>query len=130
MNILNKIGIIGMLLCLLGKSLVIPVLLVKYEFTKDFIIENYCVNKDKPKLHCDGKCYLAKQLQAAEEQTKKNTADGFINYLIVLEVIPAREAQEFFEPHLIISVLQTLRNHSYLFPFTDSHLSRVFHPPK
>ena len=29
-----------------------------------------CVNKDKPQLHCDGKCYLGKQLKNTEEDSK------------------------------------------------------------
>lgn len=32
----------------------------------------YCVNKKKPMLHCDGKCYLAKQLKKLEQEEKKN----------------------------------------------------------
>lgn len=31
-----------------------------------YIIEQYCENKDKPQMHCEGKCYLHKQLQKAE----------------------------------------------------------------
>ena len=27
-----------------------------------------CINKNRPELHCNGKCYLAKQLQKAEQQ--------------------------------------------------------------
>ncbi len=34
-----------------------------YELNIDTIIQKYCVNKDKPKLQCNGKCHLAKQLQ-------------------------------------------------------------------
>jgi hypothetical protein len=30
----------------------------------------YCVNKAKPMLNCNGKCYLAKQLKIQEEQDK------------------------------------------------------------
>ncbi|EAQ39172.3 hypothetical protein MED134_01095 [Dokdonia sp. MED134] len=33
-----------------------------YELNIDYIVETYCVNKDKPKLQCNGKCYLSKQL--------------------------------------------------------------------
>jgi hypothetical protein len=32
----------------------------------------YCVNKKKPMLHCNGKCYLAKQLKKLEQEEKKN----------------------------------------------------------
>ncbi|WP_430402534.1 hypothetical protein [Fluviicola sp.] len=36
------------------------------------LAEKYCVNKKKPMLHCDGKCYLAKQLKKLEQEEKKN----------------------------------------------------------
>lgn len=37
--------------------------LLYFELNIDYIIETYCVNKDKPQLQCNGKCQLAKQLQ-------------------------------------------------------------------
>lgn len=39
------------------------------------IIENFCVNKNRPQLHCDGHCYLAKQLKALEDQEKKSNSE-------------------------------------------------------
>lgn len=41
-----------------------------YFLNKNFIIENFCINKKKPELSCDGKCYLSKQIG---EQTQKTT---------------------------------------------------------
>ena len=36
-------------------------------FTDDFI-ENFCVNKDRPELNCDGKCFLSKMLNKSDQQ--------------------------------------------------------------
>ncbi|NNM93832.1 MAG: hypothetical protein HKL88_00025 [Bacteroidia bacterium] len=47
------------------------ILLGDYELNKQQITELYCVNKDKPMLHCCGKCMLKKKF--AEDDTKKNT---------------------------------------------------------
>lgn len=33
-----------------------------YELNIDYIIEKYCVNKEKPQLECNGKCHLTNQL--------------------------------------------------------------------
>ncbi|MDT0676930.1 hypothetical protein [Autumnicola musiva] len=33
-----------------------------YQLNIDYIIEKYCVNKDKPAMHCNGKCHLNSQL--------------------------------------------------------------------
>ncbi|MBN2868671.1 MAG: hypothetical protein JXK08_08380 [Flavobacteriaceae bacterium] len=43
-----------------------------YAFNIDYIIETYCVNTDKPQLSCNGKCHLAKQLQATSDKTSKD----------------------------------------------------------
>ena len=42
---------------------------VDYAINYDYIVDNLCENKDKPEMHCNGKCYLKKQL--AEETTGK-----------------------------------------------------------
>jgi len=34
-----------------------------YQLHVNEIVEKYCVNTSKPKLQCNGKCYLSKQLQ-------------------------------------------------------------------
>lgn len=48
-----------------------------YQFNIKYIVENYCVNKDKPELHCNGKCYLMQQLNKASSQKGKTTAAIF-----------------------------------------------------
>ena len=37
------------------------------------IAEKLCVNKSKPMMHCDGKCFLSKQLKKAEENEKRQS---------------------------------------------------------
>jgi hypothetical protein len=39
---------------------------VHYELNKSEITARYCENKNRPELHCNGQCYLAKQLQKAD----------------------------------------------------------------
>ena len=39
---------------------------VEYAFNYDYISTVLCVNKEKPKLNCNGKCYLAKMLAESE----------------------------------------------------------------
>jgi hypothetical protein len=33
-----------------------------FYLNRDYIAKNLCVNRDKPMMHCNGKCYLAKKL--------------------------------------------------------------------
>jgi hypothetical protein len=44
------------------------VIQVDYWVNKSYISNTLCENRDKPMLHCNGKCYLARQLK---EQAKK-----------------------------------------------------------
>jgi hypothetical protein len=46
------------------------ILIAHYEMNKAEITQKYCVNKDKPQLHCCGKCLLKKKLAEQEEQQK------------------------------------------------------------
>ena len=39
-----------------------------YELNKDYIARNLCVNRDKPKMHCNGCCHLKKELAQNEKQ--------------------------------------------------------------
>ena len=61
--------------------------ILQYCFNYNYIVEVLCVNKDKPRLNCNGKCYLRKQLQKQNDDNSptktqniqlKNYPIGFI----------------------------------------------------
>jgi hypothetical protein len=54
------------------KMLVVPFVYLDFELRKEYIIQNLCENRLKPQLHCNGKCYLAKQLQKVAEDNARN----------------------------------------------------------
>jgi hypothetical protein len=72
-----------MLLQTLGQE----VLVVDYQLHKAQITAQYCVNKARPQLHCNGKCHLAKQLRKAEGGDKKAPAEAQAK--VKYEVLPA-----------------------------------------
>lgn len=43
---------------------------------RDYIARVLCVNRDKPQMHCNGKCHLAKQLKAVENTERKQQPGG------------------------------------------------------
>ena len=50
---------------------------IDYTIHYKYISTVLCENKDKPMLHCDGKCYLKKQLNKASAQdTQSNTGNS------------------------------------------------------
>ncbi|MFN8323352.1 MAG: hypothetical protein U0T74_11895 [Chitinophagales bacterium] len=44
---------------------------VYYHLNKAYISQRLCENRNNPKLHCNGHCYLSKQLKKAEEGEQK-----------------------------------------------------------
>lgn len=47
--------------------------LFSYVANYNYIVKELCVNKQKPQLHCNGKCHLMKELAKASENEKPAT---------------------------------------------------------
>lgn len=47
---------------------------ISYDLNKGFIAQELCVNKDKPDLNCEGKCYLKKQLNKAQDHKQERNS--------------------------------------------------------
>lgn len=100
-----------------------PVLpLFEYLVNQDYIAEFLCINKDKPELSCNGKCYLAKQLQKASEEKRNNLpAIEMKDYPIgIIELLS-------FQPKTTRYSKKQRYNYSNMYSF--SYLNTVFHPP-
>ena len=41
-----------------------------FELNQKYIASTLCENRDKPWMHCNGKCYLMKKIKLAEEKEK------------------------------------------------------------
>ena len=39
-----------------------------FELNKKYIATTLCENRDKPQLHCEGKCYFMKKINQASEK--------------------------------------------------------------
>lgn len=63
-----------LLLLISFKILIVPFVYLDFELRKEHIIQHLCENRFKPHLHCDGKCFLAKQLhKVAQEHARSET---------------------------------------------------------
>jgi len=58
-------------LCILAFSFLLKLIfpVIDYVVNYNYISKVLCVNKDKPMLHCNGKCYLYKQLLKAQQES-------------------------------------------------------------
>ena len=99
------------------------VVLSNYLLNKEFITFNYCENKSKPKLHCNGKCHLSKQLNEQEKQ-ENSSKNNFKN---VDEVQFCSEYNNCILPRVIY--ILNLLNCSYLDGKINNPSPSIFHPP-
>ena len=93
-----------------------------YIINQDYIAEYLCINKDKPMLNCDGKCYLAKMIQAEQDKKKNNLpAINLKDYPIGFVDIAS---YQFKNTETILK-----ENFTYLNLYSNSFNQTVFHPP-
>ncbi|HZX59358.1 MAG TPA: hypothetical protein VFE54_11555, partial [Mucilaginibacter sp.] len=50
-----------------------------FKLNRSYIAANLCENRNKPLMHCNGKCYLMKKLKQAEEKEKSTERENLKN---------------------------------------------------
>ncbi len=108
---------------ILIQSLNQVVIVAEYYVNKDFIAKNLCENRNKPRMHCEGKCCLKKKLaKEGKEQapSPRNQKDQVVNLFhsdtkIQLTAVQASAASE---KYFNYNELRTCAFHH-----------SVFHPP-
>lgn len=99
-------------------------IVANYELNKAYISKNLCENKNKPSLHCNGKCHLKKQLQ--KEDKKENQNPNNLKEKIELQFF--KETSSLFIPTVTPSVENI--NSIYIMGNYNQHLLSIFHPPR
>ncbi|SFB83700.1 hypothetical protein SAMN05421747_101427 [Parapedobacter composti] len=94
-----------------------------FELNRDYITAYFCVNRDKPLLHCDGQCFLAKKLQEVEEKEKKSEKESQKT---------SYQPAVFTEKHvLFFPSLPAVTHQTRELPFAlPTQAADIFHPPR
>ncbi len=98
-----------------------------YHTNKDYIARVLCENRDKPQLHCDGKCFLAKRLKASQDRQDKETTERVQN-LPVMQLFCESGAIFAFVPHWLVMI--SAKPAPYQFPSYSAPLAGLFRPPR
>ena len=120
---MKRLFLISALTGILLQTFFSSMILTHYMMNKEFIAKNLCENRNKPMMHCNGKCHLRKQL---EEQQKKDSAP--------LQSLKEKlELQYFSRVTLSIAAPALheliLPDTSYSFFIPKTAIRSVFHPP-
>lgn len=98
--------------------------LINYEINKDYIASVLCVNRDKPEMHCEGQCYLRKQLHRDEQHKQQD--NGITGNKIEIALFCATDL------HFFTFDLRTDKCafSPVLIPHYQSPYFHIFHPPR
>ena len=115
------------LLLVMAAYLIIPVIpVIDYLLNKDYIAKNLCINKDKPKSCCKGKCHMVKQLQKTNQNTEKEPKNN--NNRAQL-----KDQNEFILSKSCLYTTKSVRKKYFIYnTLTNSQLDcfAIFVPPK
>ena len=118
----------GLLGLMLMKVWVIPLLYLDFEIRRDYIVANLCVNRARPMLNCNGKCYLAKKLAAIEQQEKREAEQNYMAKL--MDHVMDNRIHYSFKPQFIFFEVPSELDFNYSSPFaTRIAVADIFHPP-
>ncbi len=94
-----------------------------YFINKSYIARVLCINKAKPETHCNGKCYLAKQLKQQEEQDQQAPAPKWEKVDVQPFFLPG--SPDLSNDQLLVTTKYRTENEMLTFSFHRS----IFHPP-
>lgn len=112
-------------LLILLQSFSREVVVLDYALHRSQVTELFCVNKDQPQLHCNGKCHLRKQLAKAASADKKapHSTSGKVKY----DALPPQQ-QRFTDGRSLAAVRPQFRTEAPpLYQYNGR--GNVFRPP-
>lgn len=100
---------------------------IDYAVNYDYISKVLCINKEKPAMHCNGKCHLMKELAKASETEKPISSDKKQNVNVLNDLFV--EELDTFNLVVIDRKDKPSLNSKYtnLYSHLDSY--SIFHPP-
>lgn len=110
---------------MLSQALVNVAIGVYFNLNKAYITQKLCENRNNPQVHCDGHCYLSKQLKKAEEGESKSQSQTL------------KEKEEVvisFDDHLLLTYIPAYKVTGYTpvlaCSIPDSPFREIQQPPK
>jgi hypothetical protein len=115
-----------MVAVLFSNTLINFALFINYQLNQLEITRKFCENKAKPKMQCNGKCYLAKQL--AKQENQKQTPSDKKDFKVKIIELTAQLIEQIAFDHQIQKSTSS-SCYAYSEARSAAHLMEIFHPP-
>ncbi len=112
-----------LLTCLMAATFPNWLEILSFRANQNYIAKNLCINRDNPGSHCNGHCYLCKQLDKNQQPAGANGLSGKERTEIQLFYAPAPA----FIPYRPLGA-ESFRLQGQTLP-AQPFLSTLFHPP-
>jgi len=94
-----------------------------FEMNQKYIASALCENRNRPEMHCNGKCYLMKKLKQAEEKEKRQEENNLKKGLH--EIVSVHETFSFDS---VSSLLEKKKHQDIRFDLPNRSFE-ILHPP-
>ncbi|HZY35658.1 MAG TPA: hypothetical protein VFE53_03355 [Mucilaginibacter sp.] len=94
-----------------------------FELNRDYIATHLCINRDKPLLHCNGKCYFMRKIKQEREKEKSQERQSQKN--LFQDALFGRKAETKFYTR-VLQEFPTPDRHTNL-PIVDRP---IYQPPQ
>lgn len=112
--------------------------LLAQTFSKPFVIADYyantskyakdCINKAKPKMHCNGKCQMMKKLQQEEKKDQENPERKAENKNEI--VLSSKSFAPFLPALCYLEISTKLQYPKADYGYTLDRTNSIFRPPR
>ncbi len=98
-----------------------------YQFNIDTIVEKYCVNKERPRLQCNGKCYLMNQMKTSKQSSPENGERIVISESFIPLFFQSSTLQII---HTDLVVIENSNNWTIKHMYSSAISKDIDHPPQ
>ena len=100
------------------------IMYVAFKSNQGYIASHLCINRNHPEKHCNGCCYMAKQIKKEKDAQQKGTND--FSKRSLSSVLYCTSLSDLLLP--LTSSKFVSREYSY--PVSNPALYGIFHPPR
>ncbi|GJM34256.1 MAG: hypothetical protein DHS20C18_32570 [Saprospiraceae bacterium] len=125
---MKKFFSISLLILFLGQGFYLGLLSGYLSWEREYIIDKYCINKDKPLLLCSGRCYINEVLG---EELESGNFDQSTAPTVTVERPSLTLFCEQFSPIIVPApTSEGALNSHYNYLYYYHPVSSIFHPPR
>lgn len=124
---LKKVIVFFLLVCVIGSYFSRDLAFTTFKLNQNYIAAQFCVNKDKPWMHCNGRCYLMNKVKQAEENERKQANKDLRTNLQITWYFQSSGLNE--KSPATDSIARSFKIH-YASCYTNQYNSSIFRPPK